>query len=91
MVSSAEFWPSEGPEKIEIKLDKWKEKERIQPKRMRTDGKTKKECNAKEWEKIERQRRDEEDKRWQEMDVTFHFLEVQSKVVTTIVLLLNIF
>ncbi len=58
---------------------------------MRKDGKTKKEWNAKEWEKIERQRRDEEDKRWQEMDVTFHFLEVQSKVVSTIVLLLNIF
>jgi len=58
---------------------------------MRKDGKTKKECNAKEWEKIERQRRDEEDKRWQEMDVTFHFLEVQSKVVSTIVLLLNNF
>jgi len=58
---------------------------------MRKDRKTKKECNAKEWEKIERQRRDEEDKRWQEMDVTFHFLEVQSKVVSTIVLLLNIF
>jgi hypothetical protein len=58
---------------------------------MRKDRKTKKECTAKEWEKIERQRRDEEDKRWQEMDVTFHFLEVQSKVVSTIVLLLNIF